>query len=117
LESPRDLLAEHLSETQYADAALRVWDAVRDVAPFAFRVLDEVAAYARAAEAIGVPWQEALDEQLLQKVLPKLGGSDHRVGDSLREIVTICTSDFPLTRAKAAIMLDRFQKHGFTSYF
>ena len=117
LTSPRDLLAQHLGAAPYADVLLRVWDAVRDIAPFAYRVLDDVAAYCRAANSMGVLWQEAVDEELLQKVLPKLKGSDPRLGEALQAIIEICASDFPLTQAKAGLMLDRFQRHGFASYF
>jgi len=114
---PRDLLAQHLAAAPYADVLLRVWDAVRDTAPFAYRVLDEVAAYTRAADSMGMLWQEAVDEQLLQKVLPKLKGSDPRLGEALRAIIELSANDFPLTQEKAGLMLDRFQRHGFASYF
>jgi len=117
LDGPRDLLLEHLGTAPYADLILRVWDTVHDVAPFAYRVLDEIAAYTLAAESIGVAWKEAVDEQLLQKILPKLKGADPRIGDALQAIVEISGGDFPLTGSKASVMLERFQRHGFTSYF
>lgn len=117
LEGPRDLLAEHLGTAPYADLILQVWDAVRDSAPFAYRVLNEIAVYTRAADAMDVGWQEAIDEQLLQKVLTKLKGSDGRVGEALEAIIKITEGAFPLTQTKAAMMLERFQRHGFTSYF
>jgi hypothetical protein len=114
LDLPRDLVAQHLGATPYA-VILRVWDAVRDIAPFAYRVLDEVRGYAQAAGSMDVVWQEAVDEQLLQKVLPKLKGSDPRLGEALQGIIEISANEFPLTQAKARLMLDRFQRHGFAS--
>ena len=61
-----------------------VWDAAHQVAPFAFRVLDEITEYIEEADELEVGWEEALDEQLLQKVLPKIKGTDLRLGVALR---------------------------------
>jgi hypothetical protein len=41
---------------------MAVWDAVAVAALFAFRVLDDVGAYADGAAELGVPWKDALDE-------------------------------------------------------
>jgi hypothetical protein len=79
--------------------------------------LDEIAAYVSQAEALGVNWQEALDEQLLQKVLPKLKGADIRVSETLEWLVALTDGAFPLSHAKVTKMLDEFRQHGFASYF
>ena len=63
----------------YQSVILAVWDAIRDVAPFGFRVLTDIATYVQDASALGVEWQAAVDEQLLQKVLPKVKGTDPRI--------------------------------------
>ena len=55
---------------------LRVWDIFHDVSPFGFRVLDEIDAYVIAAGEVGTDWHVALDEQLMQKVLPRVRGDD-----------------------------------------
>jgi hypothetical protein len=55
----------------YQSVILAVWDAIRDVATFGYRVLTDIATYVKDASALGVEWQAAVDEQLLQKVLPK----------------------------------------------
>jgi hypothetical protein len=117
MDAPRAELAAHLGDAVYAQTVLDVWETVHDVAPFAFRVLDEIAAYVRGAEQLGVPWQEALDEQLLQKVLPKLKGAATRVERALSDLAALTEDDFPLTHAKAARMLADAQLHGFASYF
>ena len=117
LEGPRELLEEHLADAPYATVLLQVWDAVKEIAPFAYRILDEFAVYTRRAGELGVAWEEALDEQLIQKVLPKLKGADPRVGDALQALVDISDGEFPLTKEKADLMLERFRRHGFTSYF
>lgn len=117
LDAPRELLGEHLARSPYRDVVLDVWDATHQVAPFAFRVLDEIADYIEAASELEVGWEELLDEQLLQKVLPKIRGTDPRVGEALERVAQIAAERFPLTYAKTSVMLERFRQHGFTSYF
>ncbi len=117
LSAPRDLLVQHLGALPFAEVLIETWDAVSEIAPFGFRILDDVSAYIKSAQGIGVGWEEALDEQVLQKILPKIKGADPRVGIALQRIVTLSQDRFPLTNQKAITMLDRFQQHGFTSYF
>lgn len=117
IEAPRELLEAHLAGRPYQAVLLEMWDHLHDVAPFAFRVLDEIGAYVIQAGAIGVPWQEALDDQLLQKVLPKLGGADDKVGANLDWLANRTEGEFPLTHDKAALMASRSHAHGFASYF
>jgi len=117
LEGPRELLEQHLAGAPYSTVVLQVWDAVSEIAPFAYRILDEFGVYTQRAGELGIDWEEALDEQLVQKVLPKLKGADPRVGEALQRLVDITDTLFPLTKAKAELMLERFRRHGFTSYF
>ncbi|HEY9604897.1 MAG TPA: tetratricopeptide repeat protein [Allocoleopsis sp.] len=118
LEAPRQDLYEHLGEVPYRGMLMQIWNEVHAVAPFAFRVLDEIKTYVKEAEALEVSWQDALDEPLLQKILPKLKGADDRVGVALKAFVDIVKEkDFPLSHKKASKMLDTFNQHGFTSYF
>ncbi len=95
---------------------LAVWKAVHDLAPFAYRTLDEITAYITQAELMKVPWQEALDEQLVQKVLPKLKGANPDIKTVLERLIEVC-AEYPLTRTKAQRMLDDYRRYGFTSYF
>jgi hypothetical protein len=116
LDAPRELLQAQLGSAVYAATLLAVWDAVENVAPFAFRVIDDIAAYVRHAEAAGATWQEALDEQVLQKILPKVRGNDPRVGVALQRLQDVST-EMPLSRARALEMNERFAAHGFVSFF
>lgn len=117
LEASREALLEHIGEASYREVLIQVWDVVHPIAPFAFRTLDEIAAYVEAAEALSVTWQEALDEQLLQKVLPKLKGTDIRVNEALEWLVKFTDATFPLSHTKVTKMLEEFRQHGFASYF
>ena len=78
----RDHVIDHMRGRPYADVVLRVWDIFHDVSPFGFRVLDEIDAYVTAAEEVGTDWHTALDEQLMQKVLPRVRG-DASAGEAI----------------------------------
>jgi MoxR-like ATPase len=117
LEASREAMEAHLDGAEHGLALLEVWEAVRDVAPFAFRVADEVGRYLAAGEAAGAPRDELLDEQLLQKVLPKIRGTDPRVGAVLERLEALTEGRFPLTHARVRRVRESFQQHGFASFF
>jgi MoxR-like ATPase len=117
LDAPRDLIAEHLGDTAYAPLVLELWDAVHRTAPFSFRVIDQMKQYIREAEDYRVPWDVALDEQVLHKILPKIKGAEPRVGETLTSLLEISRERLPLSYEKVVEMHDRFKQHGFTSFF
>jgi hypothetical protein len=72
---------------------------------YGFRTGKEVMAYLRTAHFLAGPeaagrtvwatdenWHEALDEQILQKILPKLHGSRSRLAPLLGALATYCAS-------------------------
>jgi hypothetical protein len=113
----REDLELHLGTAEYRYAVLEIWDDVHPVAPFAFRVVDEMARYIDEATAIGVPWQNALDEQLLQKVLPKIRGAEDSVRAALEALQARSKDVYPLTHAKVRGMAEGARDRGFASYF
>jgi hypothetical protein len=113
----RDAIKSHMDGRPYQDTLIGMWDAVHVVAPFGYRVLDDIADYVTKSNDLGVTWEQALDEQLMQKVLPKLKGADQRVRSCLSDLVELTESSFPLTHAKATAMRDEFAANGFASYF
>lgn len=118
LEVSRQDLYEYLGEVEYRDILMQIWDKVHEVAPFAFRVLKDIKTYVEEAAKLNISWEEALDEQLLQKILPKLKGTDERLEQALDNFITIAEeNNFLLSLEKAKKMLDKFNNHGFTSYF
>ena len=117
LEAPRKALEARTENSPFQDDLLQIWDAIHDVAPFAFRIVDEIKKYVATATNNGGSWQDAFDEQLLQKVLPKLKGADLRLGGVLEQFSAITRSHFPLSNEKAQRMLNQFNEHGFASYF
>ena len=117
LDAPRDLIETHLADAEYASAVLEIWDAVKDTAPFGYRVIDQLESYIEAASNHGVGWQQALDEQVLHKVLPKIKGAEPQVGDALAQLQEVTHGRLPLSHQKSVEMQNRFRNHGFTSYF
>ena len=47
---------------------------------------EEIHLYVNAAMEIDTPWQDALDEQFVQKVLPKVRGADEFAGRRPRRV-------------------------------
>ena len=80
---------------------LRVWDSLVEVAPFGFRVLDEINAYVIAAAEIGTDPAHAIDEQLVQKVLPRLRG-DADAGPAIDTFIALTDTTYPACERQGA---------------
>lgn len=113
----RDYVVEYIQDEPYGEVLLRVWDALRPIAPFGFRVLEEMHHYVIAAGEVGVDWKIALDEQFVQKVLPRVRGADGRLDEGLEEFERALGTDFPLALGKVRLMREDYATHGFASYF
>jgi MoxR-like ATPase len=113
---PRDQVVAHLQGFPWADTILEVWDALVETAPFGFRVLDEINAYVVAAAEIGADPDGAIDEQLVQKILPRLRG-DVTAGPAIDRFIEITDGMYPLANAKARSMRAELDAHGFVTYF
>jgi energy-coupling factor transporter ATP-binding protein EcfA2 len=113
---PREQVAAHMEGYPWAGTVMEIWDALVGVAPFGFRVLDEVNAYVIAATEIGTDPAHALDEQLIQKVLPRLRG-DASAGPAIDAFIGLTEGRYPLASAKARSMRAELNAHGFVSYF
>jgi len=113
---PREQVAAHMEGYPWAATVMEIWDSLVGVAPFGFRVLDEINAYVIAATEIGTSATHALDEQLIQKVLPRLRG-DASAGPAIDAFITLTDTKYPLANAKARAMRAELNAHGFVSYF
>ena len=89
-------------------------------AEFGFRTALEVNRFFyHHAVLSGVGWQfkDALDAQIVQKLMPKLHGSDRKLRKVLDKLLAFCiTHDLQLSRAKTERMLERLTQDGFTSF-
>jgi dynein-related subfamily AAA family protein len=113
---PRAQVALHMKGYLWADTVMEIWDALAGVAPFGFRVLDEINAYVIAATEIGTSATHALDEQLIQKVLPRLRG-DASAAPAIDAFIALTDGKYPLANTKARAMRAELNAHGFVSYF
>jgi len=108
---------------------------------FAYRVRDEICLYCYYAQELPnhLPPAKAIDYQILQKILPRLHGSTEatRLALSLMfqrftpgttaisvdrfdlptALDEVPAARYPMSARKVALMLDRFQSDGFTSFW
>lgn len=99
-----------------------------------YRVRDEICFYmAYNEEAKLLPFDEALDYQIYQKILPRLAGSDGRTEEALKRLYLLCKNQefdnrdlnhddgtyakYTRCARKLAQMLRRFEYDGFTSFW
>ncbi|CKF74979.1 Uncharacterised protein [Streptococcus pneumoniae] len=75
-------------------------------------------------------FDEALDYQIYQKILPRLAGSDGRTEEVLKQLYVLCANEeydssnsdasyakYPRSTNKLSYMLRRFEYDGFTSFW
>nr|WP_285847983.1 MULTISPECIES: DUF3578 domain-containing protein [unclassified Mesobacillus] len=97
-----------------------------------YRVRDEICFYlAYNEESNLMEFEPAFDHCILQKILPRIAGSDTRVEQLLRGLyslfanqeyeedgqIDIQNGDYPRSAAKVAEMLGRLRNDGFTSFW
>ena len=116
-DAAREYVSERIGETPAAKVLLDLWDRMAPACPVGFRVLDEIAEYLKLAEQEGVDWREALDEQIVSKLLPKLRGIDPEVAEVLKLIETRVNGEFPKSAAKCQSMLRRVRSTDVVSFF
>lgn len=113
----REELASRISRPEVRDKVMAVWDAVADVAPFSIRIVDEINRYVNEAMKIGMPWDEALDDQIIQKVLPRIKGTDIRLGVMLEKLSDLTAIQFPRSHKKIRHLSHGYQNYGIVSFF
>ena len=116
-DAAREHVSKRIGETPAAEVLLDLWDRMAPACPVGFRVLDEIADYLKLADQEDVNWREALDEQIVSKLLPKLRGIDPEVAEVLKLIETRVNGEFPKAAAKCQSMLRRMQSTDVVSFF
>jgi 5-methylcytosine-specific restriction protein B len=120
-----DLPAEIFNGTAAAaDLKQRLTELFGELAPigaeFGFRTAFEISSFFyHHAVLTGSGWQfnDALDAQIIQKLMPKLHGSDRKLRPTLTKLKSFCeTYTLPLSLAKVDRMLERLTQDGFTSF-
>ena len=98
-----------------------VFDALGAIgAEFGFRTAYEITRFVhfhRKLAAEGWRFEDALDAQVLQKLMPKLHGSERKIGPVLDALDAFCEKyGCENSRAKIKRMQDRLKADGFTSF-
>lgn len=89
---------------------------------FAFRTVKEIrryiiASYELADDKKNFNIESALDEQIAQKVLPKIHGNRKQIGKLLEDLKTCCNVEsYPISNAKIAQMQDKLEKYQYASF-
>lgn len=113
----RNEVASRIHSPEIRDVLMAIWDAVFDVMPFSIRIVDEISRYVVEAANIGVPWQEAFDDQIIQKILPRVKGTDMRIGVMLQKLNEITANRFPRSNYKIQQLSYGFHTNGIVSFF
>ncbi len=113
----RDEVASRVEHPEVKEALMSIWDAVNDVTPFSIRIVDEINRYISAAALIGVPWEEAFDDQIIQKILPRIKGTDIRLGVMLQRLNDITANRFHRSNGKIQHLSHGFHSNGIVSFF
>lgn len=111
-------------------------------AHFGYRMRDEIIFYMLYNEELGLlSEKEAFDNQIMQKVLPRIQGSSESTADLLRDLFKVCagpfsskngetdarkmknyladggSADYPKSANKICMMLRRYEDDDFTSFW
>ncbi len=106
---------------QLKDDLLALFEALSAVgAEFGFRTAKEIARFMvihRELSGPGWVYRDALDAQVLQKLMPKLHGSARKLAEVLDKLQAFATDkQLPLTLEKLQRMQQRLERDGFTSF-
>lgn len=113
----REEIASRIQHEELQDVLMSIWDAVNDVTPFSIRIVDEINRYVTEAGRIGVPWEEAFDDQIIQKILPRIKGTDIRLGVMLQKLNDITANRFHRSNSKIQHLNHGFHSNGIVSFF
>jgi hypothetical protein len=106
---------------KFKDDLLRVFGTLTLIgAEFGFRTVKEIARFMVIHKELSGPswaYKDALDAQVLQKLMPKLHGSARKLSGVLKALEEFATAhDLPLTLEKVVRMQQRLARDGFTSF-
>ena len=84
-----------------------------------YRVRDEIVFYMlNNREADLLNEKAAFDNQIMQKILPRIQGSSESIKTMLGELLKICESEkYEASAKKINFMIKRYEEDGFTSYW
>ena len=81
-----------------------------------YQIRNDAAVYVCNAVASGLlTWEQAMDQQILQKVLSHVQGSMKSVGPVLQELAAFCRGRYPRSAAKITQMIQKGEQDEYTS--
>lgn len=113
----RDEIASRIERPELRQVLMSIWDAVAEVSPFSIRIIDEINRYVDEAVRIGMSWEEAVDDQIIQKILPRIKGTDIRLGVMLQRMNDVTANRFPRSHSKIQQLNYGYQTYGIVSFF
>ena len=84
-----------------------------------YRVRDEIVFYMLNNRESGLLEETvAFDNQIMQKILPRIQGSSEAIKAMLEELLKVCASEkYTASEEKINFMIKRYEEDGFTSYW
>lgn len=84
-----------------------------------YRVRDEIVFYMLNNRESGLLEETvAFDNQIMQKILPRIQGSSEAIKAMLEELLKVCASEkYTASEKKINFMIKRYEEDGFTSYW
>jgi 5-methylcytosine-specific restriction endonuclease McrBC GTP-binding regulatory subunit McrB len=84
-----------------------------------YRVRDEIVFYMLNNRESGLLDETvALDNQIMQKILPRIQGSSEAIKAMLEDLLKVCASEkYTASEKKINFMIKRYEEDGFTSYW
>lgn len=115
LELDADQAFARLGDAPWSSLLQELWEDLQALVPFGYRSLSELQQYIQTAQTLGVDWQTAFDEQLVQKVLPRL--RQVREPERLQRLQERLPPACRLSQSKLAQLLQQWQDQGFAAFF
>ncbi|HEY9840705.1 MAG TPA: AAA family ATPase [Candidatus Obscuribacterales bacterium] len=117
LELDQQKVLELLAGQPWSQLLQELWPALQALVPFVYRSLSEVQSYLALAQSQGVDWLTAFDEQLVQKILPRLRqGRGHDLA-LLQQLQDALPEACVLSLRKLAALQAQLQEQGFAAFF
>jgi len=113
----KELLQQFMQSWSYGKELLTLWALVHPYAPFAFRTMETMHQYICVAVELGITWQQALDEQVMQKIYPKFNSLSPQFNQGIKQLQQFCQQhDLQLSLAKLAEIQRQQQEQGFSQF-
>ena len=87
---------------------------------FAYRTTKEIVLYYCAAKSLNAEQNtlEIIDQQIVQKILPKIHGNKKQIGELLGKLKEMLSNydELKLSQAKVISMIDKLEKYQYASF-